>query len=552
VARPPSRKNRVRLGIDAHENCQNEGIPMAPGNTDSSVDTTSNEKTNVIFRNVVEYVRETKLLGSVNALLEWDQQTMLPSGASEYRSQQITYLAGKLHQRETDPALGDWLGELSESDLAADPHSDSGSTIRELLHRYRKRSQLPIQLVQKQASLHSRGQQIWIQARKSDDFESFRETLDEIFRLKREEAQAVTPMCGTADCLYDALLDDYEPGAKTVEVADALAQLRDALIPLIARANEHRGKTCGEVLTRTWPVSQQTELVKRATAAIGFDYQRGRLDIAHHPFCTETGPHDVRMTTRYDERMFNSAFFGSLHEAGHGMYEQGLPGEQYGLPPGCYCSLGIHESQSRLWENLVGRSAGFWEHFFPQARDLFPQALGDVSQSRFLRDVNEIKPSLIRVEADEATYNMHIIIRFELEQDLLEQRLRVADLPAAWNEKYRQYLGIEPPGCADGVLQDIHWSAGLIGYFSTYSLGNIYASMLFQKAESDLGSLEDQFAKGDFKGLLHWLSQSVHRRGNRYRANELMQKVTGAAIDHRPLIDHLQRKVDTLVNDKAG
>ncbi len=492
------------------------------------------------FQNVVDHVRETKLLGSIGALLEWDQQTKLPVKASAYRSEQVAYLAGKVHERETDARFGDWLGELAESDLASDPISDSGSTIRVLNHRFAKKSKLPLQLVQKQAALHSRGQQIWVEARKQDDFKLFAKTLEEIFELKREEAAATS----TTDCLYDALLDDYEPGANTAEVTDALQNLRNDLIPLIAKAVEHADDGAADILRQHYPVDRQKEFVTEATSAIGFDYERGRLDIAHHPFCTEIGPDDCRITTRYDESMFNSAFFGCLHEAGHGMYEQGLRGDQYGLPPGMYCSLGLHESQSRLWENLVGRSQGFWDHFYAKAQTHFADTLGGCQPEIFFRAVNQIRPSLIRVEADEATYNMHIIIRFELEQALLDNELSVSDLPTAWNEKYEKYLGIVPPGDADGVLQDIHWSAGLVGYFPTYSLGNIYASMLFEQAERDLGCLQDKFAEGDFRSLLGWLREKVHHQGNRLPANELMNQITGQPIDHKPLVNHLSSKID--------
>ena len=232
-----------------------------------------------------------------------------------------------------------------------------------------------------------------------------------------------------------------------------------------------------------------------------------------HPFCTGLGPHDCRITTRYDERHFPGAFFGILHEAGHGIYDQGLPPEQFGLPPGDAVSLGIHESQSRMWENLVGRSRAFWEYFYPQAQAAFPESLGDVSLDDFYFAINDVRPSLIRVEADEATYNLHILIRFELEQALLDDELRVADLPAAWNEKYRQYLGITPPNDADGVLQDIHWSAGLVGYFPTYSLGNLYAAQFFAKADHDLGGLHGQFAHGEFQPLRDWLREQIHRHG---------------------------------------
>jgi carboxypeptidase Taq len=258
------------------------------------------------------------------------------------------------------------------------------------------------------------------------------------------------------------------------------------------------------------------------------------------------GPHDCRITTRYDERFFPSAFFGILHEAGHGIYEQGLRPDFYGLPPGSYVSLGIHESQSRLWENFVGRSREFWNYFFPHAVETFSDSLSGVSIDDFYFAINDVHPSLIRVEADEATYNLHIIIRFELEQALLSGDLPVADLPGAWNERYRQFLGIEPESDANGVLQDIHWSAGLFGYFPTYALGNLYAAQLFGRAKQDLGGLDDRFALGDFQGLLDWLREHVHRAGKAFTATQLVERVTGSTLGHKPLLAHLRQKYSPL------
>jgi carboxypeptidase Taq len=301
-----------------------------------------------------------------------------------------------------------------------------------------------------------------------------------------------------------------------------------------------------EILEREYPVPAQEAFSKAAAAAIGFEFNRGRLDVTTHPFCSGMGPHDCRLTTRYDERFFNSAFFGTLHEAGHGIYDQGLRPDQFGLPPGTYLSLGIHESQSRMWENLVGRSRAFWQHFFPQLQAAFPGAAGSVKLDEFFWAINHVAPSLIRVEADEATYNLHIIVRFELEQALLSQDLAAGDLPAAWREKYREYLGIEPPNDQDGCLQDVHWSAALVGYFPTYSLGNLYASQFFEQADRDLGGLHTLFAKGDFVPLKSWLNEKIHRRGQCYSAAELVELVTGRPLSHEPLMRHLRGKLGPL------
>ncbi len=491
------------------------------------------------YQQLCDHARETQLLATISALLDWDQQTHLPAAGGPYRAEQIKYLAGNIHRRQTDPRLGDWLAELAESELAADPHSESGATIRELKYQFTKKCKLPVDLVQELAAACSQGQQVWTEARQTDDFAKLRPNLEQIFQLKRRQAEAV----GEMDCLYDALLDDFEPGAETERVAQVLDELKNQLVPLLAEINSSSDHVDGELLRRRFPCDAQKQFVIDVTKAIGFDYGSGQIDVAPHPFCTELGPSDCRITTRYAEHFLNSAVFGSLHEAGHGMYEQGLPKQHYGLPPGRYCSLGIHESQSRLWENLVGRSRGFWEYFYPSAQRQFANALGDVPLDAFLAAINQVKPSLIRVTADEATYNLHIIIRFELEQDVLNEQLPVAELPAAWNQKYQEYLGITPPTDGEGVLQDIHWSAGLIGYFPTYSLGNIYASQFYQAAESELGELQTQFAKGQFRPLHNWLCDNIYQAGNCWRAHDLVRRVTGQPIDHRPLIKHLRNKL---------
>ncbi|MCH2181877.1 MAG: carboxypeptidase M32 [Mariniblastus sp.] len=494
------------------------------------------------FETLCQRTREIKYLESTSALLSWDQQTKLPSRGAAYRAEQLTFLAGEMHRRRTDPVYGELLNDLTASDLVEDPHSDVGSTILELKHRYEKNSKLPKPLVEELARTTSLAQEVWAEAREEDDFSRFAPSLKRIFELKREEADAV----GYQETPYDVLLDDFEPGAKTDEVAGVLAALRKELVPLIDQVREAGFKPDISILRRHYPVDAQREFGRLASTAIGFDYERGRLDTTRHPFCSEMGPDDVRITTRYDDTFFSSSFFGTLHEAGHGIYEQGLRAEQYGLPPGSYCSLGIHESQSRLWENLVGRSHSFWGRFYPRAQEFFPAALQDVSQDDFYAAINDVRPSLIRVEADEATYNLHIIIRFELEQAVMEGQLQTDDLPDAWNEKYQEFLGIQPPSDANGLLQDIHWSAGLVGYFATYSLGNLMASQFFEAAEKELGDLDGLFAAGEFSVLKDWLNRNVHGRGARYRSRLLSETVCGNPLSHQPLMRHLRNKLSAI------
>lgn len=494
------------------------------------------------YTQLCDFVRETAMLESIEALLGWDERTYMPVAAGAYRAEQITYLSGKIHQRRTDPRLNDWLGSLAASDLAKEPHSDTAATIRQLRRDYDKRVKLPQALVEALTRASVLGQQIWVEARKNNDFRAFEPALTEMFKLKREQAEAI----GYTDSPYDALLDDYEPDAKTADVAAALEGLRKELVPLVQAIQASAQKAPTELLRRSYPTSAQEAFGKTAAKKVGFCFESGRLDVTHHPFCSGMGPRDCRITTRYDERFFPSAFFGILHEAGHGMYDQGLRSDLYGLPPGSYLSLGIHESQSRMWENLVGRSRAFWQHFYPQAQQAFPEALASVALDDFYFAINGVQPSLIRVEADEATYNLHIIVRFELEQALISGDLKVADLPTAWNEKYRKYLGIAPATDAEGCMQDIHWSAGLIGYFPTYSLGNLYASQFFAAADKELGGLHAQFVQGEFAGLLTWLQKNIHERGQCYSATELCQKVTGRPLSHADLMQHLQGKLGGL------
>jgi carboxypeptidase Taq len=318
------------------------------------------------------------------------------------------------------------------------------------------------------------------------------------------------------------------------------------LVPLANELTYASRRPNVAILRRDYPIDRQRILGELTASAIGFDFRRGRLDTSMHPFFSTIGPGDCRISTRYHASYFNDGFFATLHETGHGLYEQGLDPEHQGTPLGEAASLGLHESQSRLWENTVGRSRPFWQHLFPQARQLFPEALGDVSLDEFHFAVNHVEPSLNRVRADEVTYNLHVVIRFELEQALLSGDLKAADLPAAWNDAYRHALGVTPTNDAEGCLQDGHWSAGMFGYFPTYTLGNIFAAQLYEQAERDLGSLDEPFADGDFSGLLDWLRRKVHREGSRYPAAELVERVTGMAPDPQPLLRRLRRKYGEL------
>ena len=488
------------------------------------------------------HAREVALLRSTQALLEWDERTKLPPAGGEYRAEQVSYLAGLVHRRQTEPMVGEYLAELLESPLAADRHNDTGAVIHNLKRDYDKKTKLPQALVEELARTSVLGQQVWVEARKANDFARFRPLLEKTIELKKQEAAAL----GYEDVPYDALLDEFEPGAKTAEVRRVLAELREQLVPLVAAIVESGRRPKMDVLRRHYPTAAQEQFGRHAAEAIGFDFTAGRIDVTHHPFCSTSGPRDVRLTTHYHEDFFPSALFSILHEAGHGIYEQGLRADQFGLPTGAAVSLGVHESQSRMWENLVGRSRPFWEHFYPAAQRSFNEAFSSVPLDDFYFAINDVRPSLIRIEADEATYNLHIMVRFELEQALLLDELRVADLPAAWHDKYQHYLGIQSPTDADGVMQDVHWSAGLIGYFPTYTLGNLYAAQLFEKAERDLGDFAAMFRRGEFLALRDWLRVHVHEPGRRYAPADLVRRVTGEGISHGPLMRHLRGKFGPL------
>jgi carboxypeptidase Taq len=491
------------------------------------------------FEALCQQLRKAAQLESINSLLNWDERTYMPSQAGEYRAEQIATVTSLTHDCRTDRRIGEWLDSLADHPGLAEPASDVATVIRRARRDYDRHVKLPSRLVEELARQSVTGQQVWVEARKANDFAKLAPSLEAIVRLKREQAAC----WGYADCPYDALLDEYEPDARTRDVAATMEGLRAELVPLVQEVLGRDRGVPRDLLNRHYPQSVQARFGQEMAAALGFDFQRGRLDITHHPFCTEMGPHDCRITTRYDERFFPSAFFGILHEAGHGMYEQGRRPDQYGLPTGQYVSLGIHESQSRLWENQVGRSRAFWTHAFPLAQHAFPDSLGSVPLDDFVLAINDVRPSLIRVEADEATYNLHILVRFELEQALIHDELKVADLPEAWNAKYKQYLDIEPATNAEGVMQDIHWPAALLGYFPTYTLGNLYAAQFFEAMDREFQGIDRLMARGEFAPILEWLRTHVHQHGQAFTPAQLLQRATGQTLSHAALIRHLRGKL---------
>jgi carboxypeptidase Taq len=485
--------------------------------------------------------RETALLQSVNRLLAWDQRTYIPPQGHAHRAEQLALLARLIHERKTDPRVGEHLTQVEGSDLSTDPEGVEAVNLREWRRTFERATRIPPELAVALAQAAAEGQTAWEEARPKNNWPTFQPFLERLADLAREEAEAL----GYTTEPYDALLDGYEVGETAAGLESLFRNLRGSLVGLLDAIRGSSRSPDGSVLQRRFPQALQEQFSREAVTKIGYDFSAGRLDPTAHPFSTGLGPGDARITTRYDEHFFSTAFFGTLHEAGHALYNQGLPAEHWGTPRGQSISLGIHESQSRMWENLVGRSLGFWQSFYPRTRELFP-ALREVNLDSFYFAVNQVAPSLIRVEADEVTYNLHIIFRFELERGLINKELEVRDLPEAWNAKIREYLGLTPPDDRDGVMQDVHWSAGLFGYFPTYTLGNIYAAQFFAKAAGELGNLTDMFARGDFAPLLNWLREHIHSQGCRYRPRDLVRVVTEEQLDSRFLEEYLTGKFKDL------
>ena len=475
------------------------------------------------------------MLSSCVELLQWDAEIYMPREGVAHRSDQMGLVAGLVHDRATNPRYDELLSTIEGSPLVSDAERPEAVNAREIRRNFDRERRKPRRLVEELASVTALASQAWAEARTNDDFKSFAPWIDRIFALAREKADAV----GWVGERYDGLLEDFEPGMTTDRIVPMFTKLEADLVPLVASLREQSPPPADDVLTREFPIEGQRVFDEAVAAAIGFNMESGRIDIAQHPFCTMIGPGDVRIGIRYFPNNFTRGLSALMHECGHALYDLGLDREHYGTPMGEPVSLGIHESQSRLWENYVGRSHGFWRHFYPQLRSAFPDALRDISLVAFRKAINRVKPGFIRIEADEVTYNLHVMIRFDLERALLSGDLRSGDLPGAWSELYERRLGITPKDDRTGCLQDIHWADGLIAYFPTYTLGNVYAAQLFAAAEREIGPLEDAFAVGDFRGLRDWLGENVHRHGQRYTAPLLIERVTRNAPDPSALIDSL-------------
>jgi carboxypeptidase Taq len=482
-------------------------------------------------------LKEVHNLYNAAAVLGWDQQVFMPPGGAQARAEQLATLSKLAHEKFTTDEIGSLLEELVGAGFDYD--SDEASLIRVVRRDYDKARKLPPSLVEEMSRTFSLGQQVWTKARADRDFSQFQDILAKIVDLNIQKAEAY----GYDDCLYDALLDEYEPGMKTAEVNRVFDDLKAELIPLVQAIGDQGEAVDDSFLKQDFDEAAQWDFGLIPLQAIGFDMERGRQDKSVHPFTTSFSVNDVRITTRVHKDLFPSALFSTLHEGGHALYEQNSAPELDGTFLAGGTSLGVHESQSRLWENVLGRSREFWRYYYPRLQEFFSRQLGEVEREAFYRAINKVSPSYIRVEADEVTYNLHIFLRFELEQDLVEERVRVANLPEAWNAKMEAYLGLIPPHDSLGVLQDIHWSGGSIGYFSTYTLGNVLSLQFYRQTLQDMPDLPEQFGRGEFGALLAWFREKIHRHGRKYTANELVERVTGAKrIEAGPYLAYIKQK----------
>lgn len=482
----------------------------------------------------VEKMRKIADIGHSIAVLSWDKETYLPKGGAVIRSQQIATLSGIAHEEFTDRAFGTLLSRLNnQKSLTAEEKKNVSVTYDD----YQKSTKFTKQFVMTKSMAISNCFHAWIKAKEANDFSLYQESLSTLVEIKREEAAKL----GKADHLYDNLLDQYEPGLTVAKCDEVFNGMKKPLKKLIKKINKQKAPK-NNFLSKKYPKDEQWNLGIYLLDKMGYDFDRGRQDISTHPFTTSFSSHDVRVTTRIDERDLANMLWSCIHEGGHALYEQGLPIENYGLPTGSAISLSIHESQSRLWENNVARGKAYWSKYFPVVKKIFPKQLAKVNAKQFYKAINVIAPNLIRTEADELHYHFHVLIRYEIEKALIEGSIEVKDLPKIWNAKYKEYLGVKVPDDANGVLQDIHWSHGSFGYFPTYSLGSFYAAQFYAQASKDIPKLEKQIKAGNTTVLLDWLREKIHRHGRRYEAEELCNMITGEPLNVKYFMDYASAK----------
>ena len=488
-------------------------------------------------------LRELQDLTGALSLLHWDQAVMMPPGGAPARARITATVEAIAHDKLTDPAIGELLAELEDD---GDLDEDQKASVRILRRDYDKATKIPEDLVRAIAEVEGRSYQAWTEARPANDFAILEPHLARLMDLKREQADAL----GWEEERYDALLDEFEPGMRASDVVKLFNELREGLEPLIDDVLGAAGQP-PDWLFESYDAGRQVAFCKWLVEELGFDTQQGRLDLSPHPFTTSVGAGDIRQTTRTEEGALLSSIYAAIHETGHALYEQGIPTHLLDWPVGRAPSLGLHESQSRMWENQVGRSEAYTAYLLPHLKERWPEQLGMITPEEFHRGVNHPRRTLIRVTADELTYNLHVAMRFELELALFRDELSVADLPGAWDEASSKAIGIKSDTAADGVLQDMHWSVGALGYFPTYSLGTIYAAAFFDKAIEELGDLSDDFRAGDTSKLLTWLRTNIHQHAYRYDAKDLAERLTGAPLSAQPLLDYLKKKYGSLYDARV-
>ncbi len=485
-------------------------------------------------------------LASAAGMSSWDMQTYMPPGGADGRAHAMATLASLAHELFVRDDFGEAL-EAAEAEVKdLDPDSDEAGIVARLRRDFDKGRRVPSDWVAESKRTVGLAFTAWVMARQTSDFAAFQPHIEKVLEVKRSYVSFFEPY----DSPYDPLLDDYEPGLKLATVREIFNELREVQIPLVQAISERSEAVDDSFLRVAYNEKAQWDFGLEVIRDIGFDFERGRQDKAPHPFSQALNRGDVRITNRVNPNHFGSALFGSMHEAGHAIYSQGIAPALDRIPSlsgstldsAHDASLGIHESQSRMLENFVGRSRAFWTAYYPRLQAVFPEQLGDIEVDTFYRAINKVERSLIRVEADEATYNLHILLRFEIEADLIEGNLAVADLPEAWNSKFEEYIGLTPPDDRRGVLQDIHWSDGYFGYFPTYTLGNIICAQLWKKLGTDVPDLEAQISRGEFNELIGWLHENVHRHGGKYEPMVLLKRITGEELSARPYLEYLTDK----------
>ena len=492
------------------------------------------------FAELEARLKQAQLLGSIGELLGWDEQVNLPLDSADQRAAQRATLADVQHAAATDPRIGELLSFLEKGGLLAERSDDQRVVIHWARRDYDRTTKLPADFVREKAEQGSRGYHAWKAAREKADFALYAPVLQKNLELAQREAVYL----GFGDKPYDYMIDRHDPGMTAATTEVLFDELKKELVPLVRQITGSSVKAKTDLL-RGFSVDEQALFLREVTERIGFDYGRGRIDKSIHPFCSGTGA-DIRMTTRFDPENPLDSLFSSIHETGHGLYEQGTRADQHHTALGQAVGMGVHESQSRLWENQVARSRGFWRFFEPKMRESFPAQLRGVSSDDLYLAINSVAPTLIRVDADEVTYNLHIVLRFELEKKLFAGTLAVADLPAAWNAASRELLGLEPANDREGVLQDVHWSDGAFGYFPSYCIGNMMAAQLWYHVLTLRPQLEEDFVRGDFSWLLNWLRENVHLQGKRYDTLALVKRATGEPLSPKWLIRYLKERYSTL------